>query len=452
MSNALGVASVSFVLVDLLNNGLIDRDISASLGDVLVSALSPDQVDALQAKSDAQSRLNLFLYNVTQNQGWRNVGYPSRDASGDRIDNPPLALDLHYLLTAYGTEQYHAEILLGYGMQLFHETPVLPRAAILKSLSAPSQVSYGTAEFPASLLNLYTSGLADQVEQIKIWPQTLTTEEISRLWTAFQAKYRPTAAYQASVVLIQSQASTKSALPVRQRTVTAIPFNKPVIGQVLSLSNTNPPTEGDQPILPGYSLVLVGSQLKGAESTSVLIAGEEVFPASSNITSTKITVPIPADTPAGTQQVQVIQQLLLGSPLEPHRGVESDPATFVLRPAITKLAKSTGVSTTSGNPVTQIDVTLTPPVNEAQKVVLLLNQVSTLQSPIASPLAYTFQAPPLYSLASPPMVPPPPVNVVSIPYVGVQPGNYLVRVQVDGAESLLTQDSNGFFNGPQVSL
>ena len=49
---------------------------------------------------------------------------------------------------------------------------------------------------PAAMLNLYTSDLADQVELMKIWPQTLTTEEISRLWTAFQAKYRPTAAYQ----------------------------------------------------------------------------------------------------------------------------------------------------------------------------------------------------------------------------------------------------------------
>src|SRR5579864_5509896 len=155
MSNALAVASVSFVLVDLLNNGLIDRDLSSTLGDVVVSAWSPDKVDALQSQAQPPSQLNLFLYNITQNQGWRNVGYPSRDAGGDRINNPPLALDLHYLLTAYGVEQFHAEILLGYGMQLFHETPVLPRAAILKSLSAPTQVTEGTSALPVGLLNLF---------------------------------------------------------------------------------------------------------------------------------------------------------------------------------------------------------------------------------------------------------------------------------------------------------
>ena len=194
MSNALAVASVSFVLVDLLNNGLIDRDISSTgVGDVSVTAWPPDRVDALGTN---QSMLNLFLYNVTQNQGWRNVGLPSRDAAGARIANPPLALDLHYLLTAYGAQQLHAEILLGYGMQLLHETPILTRDSIRRSLAAPTQVT-GGGGLPAGLNNLFTSELAEQVELIKIWPQTLTTEEISRLWTAFQAHYRPTAAYQA---------------------------------------------------------------------------------------------------------------------------------------------------------------------------------------------------------------------------------------------------------------
>jgi Pvc16 N-terminal domain len=191
MSNSLAIASVSFVLVDLLSNGIIERNLSSSIGDVIVTALPPDKVDALQ--QDGKSQLNLFLYNVTYNQGWRNEGYTSRNADGDRIGNPPLALDLHYLLTAYGAEQFHSEILLGYGMQLFHETPFLPRAAIQEALSAPTQVTDASMSIPSSMLNLFTSGLANQVEMIKIWPQTLTTEEISRLWTAFQAKYRSTA-------------------------------------------------------------------------------------------------------------------------------------------------------------------------------------------------------------------------------------------------------------------
>lgn len=450
MSNALAIASVSFVLVDLLNNGLIDHDISSSLGDVIVTAWPPDKVDALQ--QDGKSQLNLFLYNVTQNQAWRNVGYPSRDASGDRINNPPLALDLHYLLSAYGAEQFHSEILLGYGMQLLHETPFLARAAIEKSLSAPTQVTDTSISVPTNMLNLFTSGLANQVEMIKIWPQTLTTEEISRLWTAFQAKYRSTAAYQCSVVLIQSDASTKKAPPVRRRSFAVNTFTEPVISSVLGLSNTSPPVEAAQPILPGYSLALLGSQLQGEEGTIVMIGGEPVYPPSFDITPTRIVAQLPSDLLAGTQTVQVVQPMPLGSPPIDHNGVASQTATFVLVPVIQQINVTAGTSTITGQTVSLITLTVDPPVAATQEVLLLLNQVPQPGSPPLSPLAYSFTAEPPYSLLSPPASTPPPSATVSVPYSGVAPGNYLVRLQVDGAQSPLTTDSNGVFDGPQVTL
>ena len=93
-----------------------------------------------------QSRLNLFMYRVTPNQGYSNVELPSQDSRGVRLANPPLALDLHYLLSAYGADELHGEILLGYGMQLLHETPVLSREAIRRSLAAPRFV--GGRGFP----------------------------------------------------------------------------------------------------------------------------------------------------------------------------------------------------------------------------------------------------------------------------------------------------------------
>jgi Pvc16 N-terminal domain len=450
MSNALAIASVSFVLVDLLNNGLIDRDLSSSVGDVIVTALPPDKVDALQ--QDGKSQLNLFLYNITQNQAWRNVGYPSRDANGDRIDNPPLALDLHYLLTAYGAEQFHSEILLGYGMQLFHETPFLPREAIQKSLSAPTQVTDGSVSVPAGMLNLFTSGLANQVEMIKIWPQTLTTEEISRLWTAFQAKYRSTAAYQASVVLIQSEVSTKKALPVRHRTLKVNTFIQPMISSVLGLSNTSPPVESPQPILPGYSLVILGTQLQGNEGTIIMIGGEAVYPAAADITPARIVAQIPPDIQAGTQTVQVVQPAPLGSPPVDHNTVESQPATFVLQPVIQQITVTSGTSTVTGLPANLITLTVDPPVGATQEVLLLLNQLPQSGSPPVTPLAYSFPAEPPYSLLSPPATEPSPSVTVTVPYSGVVSGAYLVRLQVDGAQSLLTTGTNGIFNGPQVNL
>src|SRR3712207_763671 len=123
MSNALAIASVTAVLKDLLDNALIDDSISATVGGpVTVDTLAPDRIETGE---EEKAQLNLFLYHVMPNPAWRNVGLPSRDGNGGRLTNPPLALDLYYLLTAYGQQDFHAEILLGYAMQVLHETPVL---------------------------------------------------------------------------------------------------------------------------------------------------------------------------------------------------------------------------------------------------------------------------------------------------------------------------------------
>ncbi|MBK6714954.1 MAG: DUF4255 domain-containing protein [Burkholderiales bacterium] len=214
MTTALGIAAVTAVLRDRLNDGVVDHDVSALTGStVSVTALAPDRV--LTADGAESSQLNIFLYQVTPNTGWRNEGLPSRDATGrNRLSNAPLALDLHYLITAYGSEPLHREILLGYAMQLMHEYPVLTREMIRTALNPSPDVG---ANLPPALQALADCGLADQVESLKITPQFLSSEELSKLWTATQSHYRPSAAYQVSVVLIEAQQSTRPTLPVLTR-------------------------------------------------------------------------------------------------------------------------------------------------------------------------------------------------------------------------------------------
>jgi hypothetical protein len=214
VSSALAIAGVTAVLRDLLNDGLINHNVTGVLGStVTVSALPPDRI--VPANGTEGTQLNLFLHQVTPNSGWRNECLPSRDGSGrHRISNPPLALDLHYLLSAYGAEDLHAEILLGFAMQLLHETPVLTRAAIATALNPSPPV--GTT-LPPALRALADCGLAEQFEQIKITPEYLSTEEMSKLWTAVQSHYRPTAAYLATAVLIESALPSHAPLPVLSR-------------------------------------------------------------------------------------------------------------------------------------------------------------------------------------------------------------------------------------------
>jgi hypothetical protein len=48
--------------------------------------------------------------------------------------------------------------------------------------------------------------------------------------------------------------------------------------------------------------------------------------------------------------------------------------------------------------------------------------------------------------------PPAPASNVIIPIMDVEAGTYLVRVQVDGAESPLGTDADGVFDSPQLTI
>jgi uncharacterized protein DUF4255 len=256
MSNALGIAGVTAVLESLLHNIFAN----ANLGPVTASALAPDIVQAsLGTATSAQLQVNLFLHQVTLNSAWRNVELPSlADDGASRLSNPPLALDLHYLLTAYASEDYEAEALLGYGVQFIHENPILPRSQIRTTLAQLPAAN------PLSAL-LTASGIADQIEMIKIVPATLNREELAWLWTALKADYRPTFPFQVSAVLIQSQAPLLSTLPVLQRQITAVAGMGPALA---TLTEVDPP--GGQPAACLGDLVTVQGANLGSATGVVL--------------------------------------------------------------------------------------------------------------------------------------------------------------------------------------
>ncbi len=407
MSNALAIAAVSAVLSDLLNNGLIDHDLSA-LGNVLVSSVAPDLITT---GPNEGPRLNLFMYHASANQGWRNAALPSRDSKGERLSNPALALDLHYLLTAYASQDFHAEILLGYAMQQLHECPVLARDAIRKTLKVSPPVT--GAILPPTLQTLVAADLADQVELVKLVPEAPSTEELSRLWTALQAHYRPTAGYLASVVLIEARKSTRSGLPVRVSNLKVLPYLHP---EVIAVD--------PQIVAEGSLLTLTGVNLK-ADNVGVDFGTGPVAPAS--VSDTELTVQLPAGLRAGVLSLQVVQPLDLGTPNEPHQGFESNVVAFVLRPTIT------AASATSST----VTVTVAPPLAVGQALTLMLNA-------LGGGAAFTFATDPVPAQA----------NTVAVPIEGVPAGSYLLRVQVDGAQSVLDVDANtGRYTGtPKVNV
>ncbi|MDD5267127.1 MAG: DUF4255 domain-containing protein [Methylococcales bacterium] len=267
MSSPLAIAAVTAAFKDLLNDGLLNHDLSSAVGNINVTSSPPDRITT---GAQEPNQLNLFLYQVSANPGWRNVNLPGRGSQqGERLSNPPLALDLHYLLSAYGSSDTHAEILLGFAMYLLHETPVITRER-LHVLFGPSTPLVDGTILPGLFKNLSAENIADQVEMIKITPNYLNSDELSKLWTAMQARYRPSMAYTVSVVLIQSTASVKSSQPVLKRGQNdqgPVAIGAPAP----ALSGVRPAASAALPAMRlGDQLLISGNNLVGTDITVIL--------------------------------------------------------------------------------------------------------------------------------------------------------------------------------------
>jgi hypothetical protein len=415
MSNALGIAATTAVMREMLQrhfDGAGGAGILPVVGGVTVSALPPDRITTGAAEP---SVLNLFLYMVTPNPGWRNVDLASRDASGGRLTKPPLALDLHYMMSAYGKADFFAEIILGHGLQVLFEFPVLTRPLIQQIFSGPLTP-------PLALLS--TSGLADQEELIKLTPQLLTTEELSKLWTGFQDKYRATAAFMATVVLIRSDEQVASGgLPVRMPLVFAQPLPKPFIAGV------DPPIV---PYDPNATVALVGSQLLASGSRVQFLAGAPITPAPGS-TPSRVVALLAAGLLAGPNTVRLLQPVAMGDPPVDHLSFESNTAAFVLRPVIKDQPGTTVPDITVAGG--QVTVKVAPDVGRRQVVTLLLDSLAGAPSYSVQADARSLDLTDTVVFTTAPAA-----------------GTYLVRVRVDGAETALQMDSGGTYSAPTVTV
>ncbi|MEH2139069.1 DUF4255 domain-containing protein [Nostoc sp.] len=424
MSNVLSIAAVTAVLKVLLENGLVSDPIAASVGDVIVTALPPDRISV---EADERAQINLFLYQVTQN---RNVDWVSQEfrSRHSRINGnphsqiPPLALDLHYLLTAYGAKDFQSELLLGYAMHLLHKTPAITSDIIENTLINASTTNTSSA-FSQAVASVSVSDLAEQIGQIKLTPEFFNMEETSKLWSALQTHYRPSATYLASMVLIESSK------PENSEGFYIMPLSQPTIEQVMA------PAKTDQIIVAGTTLVIRGKRLRG-EITRIRLSNTETLIVPHDVKETQISLLVPSDLSASVQGIQVVH-LTMGNGGQTDYVVESNVAAFVLHPTITAFVAQ--VENSGDNLRTaEITVKFQPKVGKAQRVVLLLNEASD-----NSPVAYSF----LVASRTED------TDAITIPVKNIKPGTYIVRVQVDGAESPLhKKNQSGGYDSPEVTI
>ena len=394
MGNFLAFASVTVTISYLLEE--VNRDISGI-------KITTKPLDAIDTQNPVNG-LNIFLYIVTPTSALDSVDTLMRDRTGKTINNPTLTLDLNYLITATSSDndELITQKILASAMKVLNEHPVLTRDTIRKAIRNRE--------------GFETSDLADQVENIRLSLNAPSTEDITKIWSRFpNANFRPSVAYTAQVVLLESK------LVEPEGAIGSIALDR--IGQLKS-----PSIERVEPQVLEYApdarMTIVGSNLK---APAVSVEFDDHLATSINpegVSDKRIVAAIPAEIEPGIVKIKINHYL---SPVRAEgivgkqSVVQSNASLFVLAPRI--LAPRQG-KVARGK---QLTVEFEPPVSNGKTVFVYLGDMAIPAVPIKSSKSAGESK----------------VGgvTINIPEETV-PGVYLLRVAVNGATSQLITDEN----------
>jgi hypothetical protein len=204
MSNALAIAHVTQALALLIEANL-QPEIDMA---VKVEPRKPS------ADPPAEPTITVFLYQVTPNTSQRNNDLPTRAPDGTLLKRAAAALDLHFLISAYGEEsELVGQRLIGSVVRTLHEIPVLPKDII---------------ELAGEKPYLAGSDLAEAAQRVRFSPTVMDIDETSKLWGMLhQTPYTLSVVYQAALVFIEGRDAPVAAKPVERSAVRVLPFGAP---------------------------------------------------------------------------------------------------------------------------------------------------------------------------------------------------------------------------------
>ncbi|MCT7948242.1 DUF4255 domain-containing protein [Ancylothrix sp. C2] len=436
MSNYLAIATVTAALQKILL-AAVQTDVDGAK----VTTLRPQSINS----ATPETGVNLYLYQTSLNQVWKNsADVRARNRKGETAKRSLTALDLHYMLSFYGNEgELEPQRLLGSVIRTLSDRQHLTKDMIQETI------------FDANFHYLANSNLGEQIEEISFSLQDLSLEDLSKVWSVFfQTPYALSVAYKATAVIVEGEEPAKKALPVRSRAWSVGPFSaQPTVSQVVCAAGAL------EPLVANSILLVRGYNLKN-EQTLVRVGQVEVIP--QEVSEKEIVLPlslVPINSlRAGVQSLQVIHRLQTNTrgdfrfldvaskdidQLAPTQNVESNAAAFVLRPTVIKASVSNLQGREEEVRSAEIKLRVDVSIGKQQRVLLAMNQKSA-----NNPAAYLFEAPQRRTDTS----------LIVVPVQNVKPGEYLLRLQVDGAESQLTIDTDpnsrtfNQYNSPKVVI
>jgi hypothetical protein len=374
MSNALAVATVTAALHDVVRRAAQSTVAGA---DVVVGRPQA-------AGATPPHRVYLYLYQVLPNAAWRNEDLPTR-SGGARIRRSQSALTLHYLLAFQGADaDLEPELMLGAVVRDLHAQPILTQQQI-------EQAILGRAV-------LTGSDLAQSIERVRLNPLGLTLEELSKLWSVFfQIPHAVSVAYEASVVLLESEESARPPLPVlmrgqNERGVTLVVGPFPEVSRVTVGEAADATLGVRQPSYPvatlGRTLFVAGSHLAGAAMTlrflhRKLALTNDIAVAPAEMTEREARATLPADAAAQTAWAAGILELtaIVGAPNQEPR--TSNTVAVPLAPVITSISPA-GPLARAGDDSVTMHITCSPDVRSLQRVSLFVAGTETIAEPFAN--------------------------------------------------------------------
>jgi hypothetical protein len=125
---------------------------------------------------DPRNTVTLFLFRITQDEYLRGRRTPSDPPHA----NPPLSIDLHYLLTPWADNALAEQTVLTWAMREIQMHPVLSKSAL------SPEAGWSPAD------------------EVQLIPAELSNEDLFRIWDLLQPKYRLSISYIARVIRIDT--------------------------------------------------------------------------------------------------------------------------------------------------------------------------------------------------------------------------------------------------------
>ncbi len=180
------IGVIGEILKDLLRYNLNKVFTTSFTTQDSVTLLSPKSLEG-----EVNNRLSIFLFQIIENAYMKNQ--PLERVGSGQLKYPPLSLNLYYLLTPYAGEEnniagWDVHTIIGRTMQILADNAILEGPTLYDILIRINREDY-----------------YEKIESIKILLDSLSLDDLTKIWNSLDTSLRLSVCYEVRVILIESE-------------------------------------------------------------------------------------------------------------------------------------------------------------------------------------------------------------------------------------------------------